>query len=91
MQVIPLLSGQTNSDDGNSTSIPRNDGRDFILAQFEITGTATVKIQGRMNSGYSWVDIYETSSSEAKQVSRFPNMRAVVPSYTSGSISVALA
>lgn len=62
----------------------------YVLAQVEITGTATVQIQGRLSSDYSWVPLTETADITADgvfQVIACPEMRFEVTAYTSGTVT----
>lgn len=56
------------------------------IFQAEISSSATVKLQGRVDSNAPWVDIVSLTSSDAKVVALFPSMRV---SYTvvSGTVS----
>lgn len=90
MQVIQLMSGETSAVAGSTSTVPSSDHRDFILTQIEITGTATVEIQGRLNSDYSWIPIHTATASESKLIARYPQMRAEVTAFTSGACSAGI-
>ena len=66
----------------------RHRGEDGGLVQVEITGAATVVLQGRAAPDAPWVDVFTTTVSAASGVMLFPQMRAIVSARTSGNISV---
>lgn len=51
--------------------------REARVVQVEITGTATVKIQGRASSDLSWIDIKTYTATGADPITLYPEMRAV--------------
>lgn len=61
----------------------------YVLAQVEITDTATVQIQGRLSDDYSWVSLTEEdiTANGVFQVIACPQMRFEVTAYTSGTIT----
>lgn len=57
-------------------------------AQFLITGTATVKLQGSLNN-VNWKDIVITSTSESfEEIPKFIHYQGNITSISSGSVSL---
>jgi hypothetical protein len=54
----------------------------YGVAQAKITGTATVKIYGRLSSTFDWVEIATFTQSDAIEVVLFPEMKADVTAGT---------
>jgi hypothetical protein len=64
--------------------------RPYVIAQVDITATATVKVQGRVSDLFGWVDLYSFTASGAQQVTAMPQMRFSA-TITSGTVDAALA
>lgn len=54
--------------------------------QVNISGTATVALEGRINSNHDWEVINTYTSSSLENVTITPEMRVNVTAYTSGAI-----
>ena len=65
--------------------IPRRINTESI-AQFEITGTATLYIKGRVSSDAPWVILASRSTSGGVVVPAFPEMIVECTAYTSGNV-----
>lgn len=60
------------------------------IVQVDITGTATVTVQGRTYPDMQWITIATYTSSGADAVQLFPEMRAVASGMTSATVKVEL-
>jgi hypothetical protein len=61
------------------------------VVQAKLSGTATVEIQGRLNSDFDWLTLASfTATGVNTNVKLYPQMRYNVTSYTSGTISMGL-
>src|SRR5688572_1262216 len=68
---------------------------DKAIFQVEITGTATVKLQGRCDDSAPWetivslsnADVDATTKSAVRSVTAMPQMRANVTAWTNGTVS----
>jgi len=87
-QVHKLLRAVTDNTESDSIS-PHGQDQNTGIFQVTITGTATVKLQGRLYDGFAWHDITSITASDAKTVALFPHMRAVASS-VSGTVTAAL-
>jgi hypothetical protein len=65
--------------------------RQFVVAQVDITDTATVQVQGRIGPDFDWVILYEFTASGAQQVTAMSQMRFEVTAYTGGTVDAGLA
>lgn len=63
-------------------------GGKYGIVQAEITGTATVQIQGRLSATAPWVTVAEFTASGANEILMMPEMRGNVSARTSGTISL---
>jgi hypothetical protein len=63
-------------------------GRDEVAVQVAITGTATVRVFGRLSQAMPWVQLLETSVSGIFPVARVAQMYAQAVAVT-GAVSVA--
>lgn len=64
------------------------DGRvSYGLFQGEISDTATLILQGRLSPAAPWATVASLTESGAVVVTMFPEMRANVTAYTSGTVS----
>jgi hypothetical protein len=62
------------------------------LAQAAITGTATVKLQGRMSSEFPWVDLKEFTGSKFEEVTLMPEIRySITACAVESTVSLAVA
>lgn len=60
----------------------------YGVAQAKITGSATVKVYGRLSSDFDWKEITTFTSTDAIEVVLFPEMKADVTVYASGTVTV---
>lgn len=85
-----LLNGVSATTDGTEYSFPAF--AKYRMYQVEITGTATVAIQGRLDDSMSWQDLSGlgsiTASGAYSATHAVPLIRARVTAYTSGTITV---
>jgi hypothetical protein len=84
-----LLSATSNTT-GNTFSMKDRDRYQKHLVQVDITGTATVVIQGRTYADMSWINIATYSANAADVIQVFPEMRAVSSGMSAGSVKVEL-
>lgn len=66
---------------------PPYKGNAEAVFQVEITGTATVDLEGRVSPSAPWVMIHQSTASEIKAVVPVPEMRVNVTAYTSGAVN----
>jgi hypothetical protein len=66
---------------------PRHKLQDWMLAQAEITGTATVVVEGRTADDLSWQTIFTFTASGAERISAFPQVRMRVSVYVAGTVN----
>ena len=98
MNVLPLLtnaaattSAPLSTDDGVFLVNPINaaDGRDEFIVQVDLSGTATVRLFGKLGSGRQWVQLGpDITASGAYAFARFPQVTAQVSAFTSGTVNV---
>lgn len=86
---IKNLANNISASGAQSVVYPNVDAPSGVF-QIEISNTATVKLQGRMSSDYSWEDLNTYTSSTSENVTLFPEMRVNVTAYTSGNIDASL-
>lgn len=65
----------------------QNNPTNIGVVQFEITGTATVNLEGRLDALAPWVVIATFTTSGAQAVTQFPQMRGNVTSWSSGVVN----
>jgi len=74
-----------------TVAYPQNPLRlDYGIFQVEITGTATVQMQGRVDENFSWHTLETYTASGADKVAVFPHMRANISAYSSGEVTAVL-
>jgi len=61
--------------------------KEYGVAQVEITGVATVNIEGRVDGAAPWVVITTLTSSDAVSVALMTQIRSNVTSFTSGVVN----
>lgn len=84
-----LLNGVAALTTGDTTVIGVRGVRGLYgVAQASISGSATVKVYGRLSSAFPWKEITTFTSSDAIEVVLFPEMKADVTVYGSGAVSV---
>lgn len=89
--VVPLLSGHAAQSAGSPKAVNTGVVRGMYgLVQVKITGVATVDIEGRINSSFPWKTITSFTGSDASEIVLFPEMRANVSSYSSGTVDAAI-
>lgn len=81
MAVLTLIS--TSAASATSSTFNIRDGAGISaaetgLAQIEIGTSATVSIQGRLSSAYSWYTVHQTTTDDAVEIPLFPEMRVVI-------------
>jgi hypothetical protein len=76
---------------GAAVTIDNADGIRSGILQVEITTTASVHLQGRIDDTFSWVNVTDTplTASGAVSVALFPNMR-LNSTITAGTVSAKL-
>jgi len=62
-------------------------GSDEMVVQVEITGTATVDIEGRLNDNLPWVQLNQVTASAIVPLAACPQVRVNVTAYTSGIVN----
>ena len=88
MKLTMLASAVAADDNYDGTLPPEYNGQNEAIVQIEITNTATVIIQGRVSSAFSWVELISVKSVNTLQpITYMPEIRAVVD-WTSGTVSV---
>lgn len=88
MKYKTLLGGVSANGSGTAVELPRRgQGQDEALVQVEITGTATVAIEGRLNDSLSWVSLTSVSANGLVPVAFVPHLRATVSGYSSGTVT----
>jgi predicted amidohydrolase len=84
------FAAQASTADSTAQNVQNFAERPYVIAQVDITATATVKVQGRISSLFGWVDLHSFTASGAQQVTAMPQMRFSA-TITSGTIDAALA
>lgn len=80
-----LFSGAATTSSSSATSDTLNQstrGDRPAYVQVEISAAATVKVQGRVSSSYSWVDLYTFTASGMAQVPRPTQLRLSITGNT---------
>lgn len=88
--VIQILNAVAATGGGPVQNMQRHSGNNptnIGIVQFEITGTATVALEGRCTPLAPWVVIASFTASGAQAIAQFPQMRGNVTAYTNGAIS----
>lgn len=85
--TIELLRGVTALTTGDTFQIPVPSGPTAAVAQIEITGSATVVVEGRTSPVAPWITLTTQTSSAIASISSLSEMRARVSVYSSGSVS----
>jgi hypothetical protein len=65
-------------------------GKAQTAVQVSITGTATVKVYGRTSANMPWIELASFTASGQQLVNLFPDMKADVTAFTSGTCSAEL-
>lgn len=86
--VLLNVSGLAAAAAGSGTpySTPLIDAQSDVVATVVITGTLTVKIEGRMDPTDTWTTLASVTVSGPSRVARYPHMRA---SYSGASAGAA--
>lgn len=89
-ETLVLLDGVSATGAGDVAN-PKSHA-DTGLVQIDISGAATVQIQGRLASDLDWIDLLDAdaTASTLKVIAACPEMRANVSAYTSGTVDVVL-
>jgi hypothetical protein len=85
--ISPLYKNNTAVD---ATGVEIAAGSNYIengIFQCEITGVATVVLEGKVAADAPWSTIVTKSASDAVVVKVFPYLRATITAYTSGNVS----
>ena len=91
MNFKTLASGVTSAVAQTEVNLTRELGRTQTgVVQVDGITSATVLIQGRLDSSLDWVTIATFTAAGAKAVTIFPEMRSDVDVYSSGTITVKL-
>jgi len=80
-----LLNAVAADTNGTAVTLINRTGSKEGLFQYAITGTVTLKIQGRVNPNAAWVDVASVVASGAQAVTLYPQMRAVTSGMASGT------
>jgi predicted amidohydrolase len=84
------FTAQASTADSTAQHVQSFAARPYVIAQVDITATATVKVQGRISDLFGWVDLHSFSASGAQQVTAMPQMRFSA-TITSGTVDAGLA
>lgn len=91
MNLVSLCSGVTSAAAQSSVSLVHEVAtKTSAVVQIDGITTATVKIEGRLDSSMDWVVLWTATADDAKVLTLFPEMRVNVTAYTSGTIAVRL-
>lgn len=85
-----LLDDVTSQVTGEPKAIQNFNDHEYGIFQVDISGTATVVLEGRISPQMTWATIDTYTASGAGRISLFPHMRARVSAYTSGTIRAEL-
>lgn len=74
---------------GDAYAVRKCDRSTTRNVQFTVAGTASVKLQGRMQADAAWVDLGTAATASGVQaILLMPEVRANVTSWTSGAVDV---
>ncbi len=87
-----LLTAETGNKVGETTIFkPKGIRGMYCVAQVAYSGgTADVKLFGRIDSTFAFKEIHAFTADDAVEIVLFPEMRAVITNYSSGTISLAV-
>lgn len=91
MIVANFATARNAVEDGNvvyihNFSLHGGDGY-YGLAQAKITGTLTVKLQGRLTSSHDWVDLVTYTASGWGEIKILPEMRYSITNVAGGTLN----
>ena len=87
-----LLTDETGNKVGDTVEFKAEGIRGmYAAAQVALGGgTATVALQGRINSTFAWKTLNSFTQDDALEIVVFPEMRGTVEDYVSGTVSLAI-
>lgn len=91
LNVNLLLDGVAATGASTTRNVQNYDASEYGIFQATISGTATVTIEGRLDRLHDWVVVDTFTASDASRITLFPEMRANVTSYSSGTVRASLA
>ncbi len=89
MQVNLIVEGAA-ANGSHTLTLPRGyKGQNEAVVQIEITGTATVTVNGRIQPDFSFSEVIPAVTVDTLQpISYIPELEVVISGYSSGTITV---
>lgn len=89
MQVLTITNGDNANGNYDLELMPAYRGHPEAVVQIEITGSATVTLQGRIDEDFTFQQIIAATTADVLQpISFIPQLRAVISGYTTGNVVV---